>query len=61
MTERLLGGRDSAYRYRYVGVRLLTRSGGKYLLLPEEWSRVTGAAIVLPDSPSLRFEFGAGR
>jgi hypothetical protein len=61
VTERLLGGRDSAYRYRYVGLRLLTRSGGKYFLLPEEWSRATGAAIVLPDSPSLRFEFGAGR
>jgi hypothetical protein len=49
-----------AYRYRYSGLRLLIRSGGKYFLLPDGWTRSNGTAIVLADSPEYRFEFGAG-
>jgi hypothetical protein len=60
VVERRLSGRDLAYRYRYSGLRLLLRSGGKYFLLPEGWTRSSGAAIVLADSPDYRFEFGAG-
>lgn len=59
--EHRLSGADSAYRYSYSGLRLLVRSGGRYFLLPEGWSRRKGAAIVLSDTPALRFEFGAGR
>lgn len=60
VVERRLPGQDLAYRYRYSGLRLLLRSGGKYFLLPENWTRSSGAAIVLADSPDYRFEFGAG-
>jgi hypothetical protein len=61
VVERRLRGADSAYRYRYSGLRLLVRSGGKYFLLPKDWSHATGAAIVLRDTRELRFEFEAGR
>lgn len=60
VVERPLRGEDLAYRYRYSGLRLLIRSGGKYFLLPENWTRGNGAAIVLADSPDYRFEFGVG-
>ena len=52
-----VGDADSAYRFRYSGLKLLTRSGGKYFLLPAHWSRSEGVAIVLPDGNDLRFEF----
>ena len=57
--RRLAGG--GAYGYSYSGLRLLVRSGGKYFLLPDGWTRARGSAIVLADSPDYRFEFGAGR
>ena len=60
VVERPLRGDDLAYRYRYSGLRLLIRSGGKYFLLPDSWTRGSGAAIVLADSPDYRFEFGVG-
>jgi hypothetical protein len=60
VTEQTLDARNSEYRYRYVGLRLLVRSDGKYFVVPDGWTRSTGAAIVLVDGPGLRFEFGAG-
>ena len=57
--RRLASG--GAYGYSYSGLRLLIRSGGKYFLLPEGWTRARDNAIVLADSPDYRFEFGAGR
>jgi hypothetical protein len=61
VVERLLTGENLAYHYRYSGLRLLIRSGGKYFLLPNGWTRSRGTAIVLDDSPAYRFEFGVGR
>ena len=61
VTEQRLKGAPGAYRYRYSGLRLLVRSGGKYFLLPNGWTRRAGTAIVLDDSSAYRFEFGAGR
>ena len=61
VVERRLSGGDVAYRYRYSGLRLLIRSGGKYFLLPDNWSRAGGTVIVLADRPDYRFEFGSGR
>ncbi len=61
VVERRLTGDDVAYRYRYSGLRLLIRSGRKYFLLPDGWTRSNGTAIVLPDTPDYRFEFGAQR
>jgi hypothetical protein len=59
--ERALTGENLAYRYRYSGLRLLIRSGGKYFLLPDGWTRSNGTAIVLDDNPAYRFEFGVGQ
>jgi hypothetical protein len=60
VVEQRLVGADRAYHYRYSGLRLLIRSASKYFLLPNGWTRATGSAIVLSDSPDYRFEFGAG-
>jgi hypothetical protein len=60
VTEQVLDPRNSEYRYRYSGMRLLVRSDGKYFVVPDGWTQSKGTAIVLVDSPRLRFEFGAG-
>ena len=52
-----LAGEESAYRFRYHGLRLLVRSDGKYFLLPDGWTRTSGRALILPDSKELRYEF----
>jgi hypothetical protein len=54
-------GPGGHYRYRYDGLRFFIRSGGLYVFLPDDWSRDEGAAIVLGDSPDVRFEFLAPR
>jgi hypothetical protein len=61
VTERPIEAGDAAYRYRYSGLRLLVRSDGRYFMVPDRWQKGDGRAIVLADSPSLRFEFGAGQ
>jgi len=50
---------QSAYRFRYRGLKLLIRAADKYFLLPSGWTAEVdgGAAIVLPDDGDLRFEF----
>jgi hypothetical protein len=48
---------ESAYRYRYDGLKLIMQSGNQYFFLPQDWSPVTGAAIILPRSDSVRLEF----
>ena len=59
MEQRMPGG-DVAYRFRYTGLRLIMTAGGKYLLLSEGWSRESGTAVVLTDSPDIRLEFAPG-
>lgn len=51
---------DSAYGFRYSGLRLLQRSGGKYFLLPDGWSPDKRIVLVIPDDGTVRFEFGTG-
>lgn len=51
---------NSGYSFRYEGLRLLVRSGGKYFLVPDEWEPEDGIAIVLPDTDKFRFEFSPG-
>jgi hypothetical protein len=58
--ETALAGSESSFRFSYSGLRLLIRSGGKYFLLPDGWTRDTGVAVVLPDTDELRFEFAPG-
>lgn len=48
---------DTAYRFRYDGLKLVLRSGDQYLLVPADWSRAEGVALLLPQSDTLRFEF----
>ncbi|MDQ1565508.1 MAG: hypothetical protein QOF96_388 [Actinomycetota bacterium] len=55
-----VGGSDSAYRFRYSGLKLLIRSGGKYFLIPAQWTPADGVVIPLPDRNELRFEFTPG-
>jgi hypothetical protein len=50
---------NSAYGYEYSGLYLLQRSGDKYFLLTDGWDSNTGRLIVLPDSATIRVEFGA--
>lgn len=61
VTETPLAGEDAAYRYRYDGLRLLIRSGGNFFMLPTQWTRQDGVAIVLRDDPSVRLELRPGR
>jgi hypothetical protein len=48
---------DSAYRYRYRGLRLLDHADGKYFLLPEGWTPDTARLIVVRDDAATRVEF----
>lgn len=48
---------DSAYHFRYDGLKLVRQSGNHYFLLPAGWTHTNGAAILLPRSDSLRLEF----
>jgi len=59
--EQRLAGSDLAYQYRYSGLRLLIRSGGKFFMLPTGWTRDQGSVIVLPESRSIRLEFLPGQ
>jgi hypothetical protein len=56
------GGPDAAYRFRYSGLKLVVRSGGKWFLLPVNWTPGNrGAALPLPDTGDLRVELTPGR
>jgi hypothetical protein len=56
------GGPDAAYRFRYTGLKLIVRAGGRWFLLPAGWTPGNrGAALLLPDTDDLRVEFTPGR
>jgi hypothetical protein len=57
--ERVCSGKDTAYRYRYDGLKLVLRSGDMLVFLPDGWRRDDGAAIVMPRTTTVRFEFTA--
>ncbi|WP_371497065.1 hypothetical protein OG871_13885 [Kitasatospora sp. NBC_00374] len=50
---------DSAYAFRYDGLRLMIQSGGRYVLLPAHWRPEDGVAILLPSTDSIRLDFSA--
>ncbi|WP_410649561.1 hypothetical protein [Amycolatopsis sp. cmx-4-54] len=52
---------ESAYKYRYTGLKLLLQSSGQYVFLPANWRASTGVAFVLPRTDKLRLEFGPPR
>lgn len=53
-------GEAVAHPYRYHGLRLLVRSGGRYVLLPAAWSPRQGVAIVLPVGDVQRLDLVPG-
>jgi hypothetical protein len=57
IVETKLADPNSAYSFRYDGLRLLLHSGGNYFLLHDGWNREHGRIIVIPDDNALRFEF----
>jgi len=60
VTETPITASDSAYRYRYTGLRLLIRSGARYFLVPAGWTRRHGTVVVLDEATDIRFEFAPG-
>lgn len=53
--EQVLPGEDG---YRYGGLRLLDRTGGRYFLVSDGWSPTYGVVVVLADDDhSVRLEF----
>lgn len=47
--EEELSAENSAYLYRYVGLRLLEYTNDTYFLVSEDWSPGYGVVVVLPD------------
>jgi hypothetical protein len=52
-----LSGEASDFRFRYSGLHLLQRTGGRYFLVPQDWSPAIAPLIVLRDEGSIRLEF----
>ncbi len=61
VTEERISALDSKYGFKYTGLKFVTLSSGKYFLLPADWSRSAGVAIVLDESAEYRVEFEPGR
>jgi hypothetical protein len=51
----------AAYQFRYDGLTLLLESGGKYVLIPADWTGARGGAVVLPENGPFRMEFYPGQ
>ena len=47
---------DTKYHYQYSGMRLLVRSGDKYLLLPVGWQRGRDRVFFVRDDESVRID-----
>ncbi len=61
ITETRCASADADYRYRYDGLVLVLESGGKYLLLPRQWTPDgRSAAILLTQGDAIRLEFYPG-
>jgi hypothetical protein len=58
VVETALRGSDAGYQYRYEGLYLLQRSGGKYFLLTDGWQERQGRLLIFGDTEAIRLEFG---
>ena len=54
--EEVLDG-ESAYGFRYQGLKLLFHTKARYFLLPDSWSLSNGVTVVVTENDSLRLEF----
>ncbi|MGA6161696.1 hypothetical protein [Amycolatopsis magusensis] len=52
---------ESAYKFRYTGLKLLLQSGGQYVFLPANWRASRGTAFLVPRNDKLRVEFATAR
>ncbi len=59
--ESVCDGPESAFRFRYEGLRLILRSGDHYFFLPDAWSPSNRVAIVIPEGDSVRLQFSTSR
>jgi hypothetical protein len=57
VTPTRMNSRDSAYLYRYDGLRLLQFSDGRYFLISQSWDTAHRRVIVIPASDEVRVEF----
>jgi hypothetical protein len=57
VVETKLGEGDSAYLYRYDGLRLLQVSGGHYFLISQSWTTADRRVVVISTSDPYRVEF----
>lgn len=55
--ETALPDPESAYRFRYDGLKLLFHAEGRYFLVPASWSLSDGTTILLQENDELRLEF----
>jgi hypothetical protein len=55
--EDQLPGTESAYRWRYTGLRFLEHIGNKHFLVSDGWTPQYGVVVVLTETDSVRLEF----
>jgi hypothetical protein len=55
--EELAANTDTAYGFRYPGLKLIPQAGQQYLLIPADWAPSVRPAILLPRGETLRLEF----
>jgi hypothetical protein len=60
VSEQALPPDESAYLFRYSGLRLLEHIEGTYFLVSDGWTPRYGVVVMLPEDPSLRMEFVRG-
>lgn len=59
-SEESLRATNSAYKFRYSGLRLLEHTGGHYFFVTDTWSPQSGAILMLADDAPTRLEFVLG-
>jgi hypothetical protein len=59
-TEEGLPAANSAYKYRYSGLRLMEHTGGNYFLVTDAWSSAR-VVVMLADNTPMRVQFGSPR
>ncbi|WP_436771769.1 hypothetical protein [Yinghuangia sp. YIM S09857] len=57
VTAEALSGRESPYRFRYAGLRLLRRAEGRLFLLPDRWAWDRPRLIVVREDSGVRVEY----
>ena len=48
---------ETAYRFRYTGLRFLDHTGGNYFLVSDGWTPRYGVVVVLAETDPVRLEF----